>query len=62
MSGRKNVNKALYVALAVNWEGKKEVLGLCLQIPKAQNSGHALCVSKVYNNFLNASTRWTLSV
>lgn len=26
----KNVNKALYVALAINWEGKKEVLGLWL--------------------------------
>ena len=26
----KNVNKALYVALAVNWDGKKEVLGLWL--------------------------------
>lgn len=24
----RNVNKALYVALAINWEGKKEVLGL----------------------------------
>ena len=26
----KNVNKALYVALAINWEGRKEVLGLWL--------------------------------
>ena len=26
----KSVNKALYVALAINWEGKKEVLGLWL--------------------------------
>ena len=26
----KNINKALYVALAINWEGKKEVLGLWL--------------------------------
>ena len=26
----KNVNKALYVALVINWEGKKEVLGLWL--------------------------------
>lgn len=26
----KNISKALYVALAVNWEGKKEVLGLWL--------------------------------
>ena len=26
--GGKNINKALYVALAINWEGKKEVLGL----------------------------------
>lgn len=26
----KNVNKALYVALAISWEGKKEVLGLWL--------------------------------
>ena len=26
----KNVNKALYVALAVNWDGRKEVLGLWL--------------------------------
>ena len=26
----KNINKALYVALAINWEGRKEVLGLCL--------------------------------
>lgn len=26
----KTVNKALYVALAINWEGKKEVLGLWL--------------------------------
>ena len=26
----KNVNKALYVALAINWESKKEVLGLWL--------------------------------
>jgi len=24
----KNINKALYVALAINWEGRKEVLGL----------------------------------
>lgn len=24
----KNVNKTLYVALAINWEGRKEVLGL----------------------------------
>lgn len=28
--GGKNINKALYVALAINWEGKKEVLGLWL--------------------------------
>ena len=26
----KNINKALYVALAINWEGRKEVLGLWL--------------------------------
>ena len=26
----KNVNRALYVALAINWEGRKEVLGLWL--------------------------------
>ena len=26
----KNINKALYVALAINWEGRKEVLGLSL--------------------------------
>ena len=26
----KNISKALYVALAINWEGKKEVLGLWL--------------------------------
>ena len=26
----KNVNKALYVALAINWEGRKDVLGLWL--------------------------------
>lgn len=26
----KNVNKALYVVLAINWEGRKEVLGLWL--------------------------------
>lgn len=26
----KNINKALYVALAINWEGKKEILGLWL--------------------------------
>ena len=26
----RNVNKALYVALAINWEGRKEVLGLWL--------------------------------
>ena len=26
----KNINKALYVAMAINWEGRKEVLGLWL--------------------------------
>ena len=26
----KNINKALYVTLAINWEGRKEVLGLWL--------------------------------
>ena len=26
----RTVNKALYVALAINWDGKKEVLGLWL--------------------------------
>ncbi len=31
----RNINKALYVALAVNWEGRKEVLGLWL----ADNEG-----------------------
>ena len=40
----KTVNKALYVALGINWEGKKEVLGLWL----ADNEG-----AKFWANVLN---------
>ena len=37
----KNINKALYVALAINWEGRKEVLGLWL----AETEGAKFCMS-----------------
>ena len=36
----KNINKALYVALAINWEGRKEVLGLWLAVLDECSNGH----------------------
>ena len=48
----KNINKALYVALAINREGRKEVLGLRLADTEGAKFRTPLCVSKLYNNFL----------
>ncbi|WP_249934172.1 transposase [Campylobacter sp. RM16190] len=49
----KNVNKALYVALAINWEGKKEVLGLWLSNTEgAKFWRRSLRKADMYNHFL----------
>ena len=48
----KNVNKALYVALAITWGGKKEVLGLWLADTEGSKFWTRVCASGLYDNFL----------
>ena len=48
----KNVNKALYVALAITWGGKKEVLGLWLADTEGAKFWTRVCASGLYDNFL----------